>query len=68
VLKKWRIFERDDFTGVAEQQRDELAKLVEELEDACEKFEIAKQRRLERIAKVAEKRAAKNLLVTSSAS
>jgi acyl-[acyl-carrier-protein] desaturase len=68
VLKKWRIFERDDFTGDAARLRDELAAHVEELEETCVKFEIAKQRRLERIAKVAEKKAAKNLLVTSSAS
>jgi acyl-[acyl-carrier-protein] desaturase len=68
VLKKWRIFEREDFTGDAARMRDELAALVEELEDACVKFEVAKQRRLERIAKVAEKKAAKNLLVSSSAS
>lgn len=68
VLKKWRIFEREDFTGDAARLRDEVAAHVEELEDACVKFEIAKQRRLERIAKVAEKRAAKNLLVSSSAS
>ena len=40
--------------------RDELGTLVEELEETCEKFEIAKQRRLERQAKVAEKKAAKN--------
>ena len=66
VLKKWRIFERDDFTGDAARQRDELATLVEELEDACEKFEIAKQRRLERQAKVAEKKAAKDLVATSA--
>ncbi|MDT5189181.1 MAG: hypothetical protein QOI28_1432, partial [Mycobacterium sp.] len=32
-----------------------------------QKFEIAKERRLERERKVAEKRALKNLLVTSSA-
>jgi acyl-[acyl-carrier-protein] desaturase len=68
VLKKWRILERDDFTGDAARQRDEVAAHLEELEDACVKFEIAKQRRLERIAKVAEKKAAKNLLVSSSAS
>jgi acyl-[acyl-carrier-protein] desaturase len=68
VLKKWRIFERDDFTGEAARMRDELAVHVAELEETCVKFEIAKQRRLERIAKVAEKRAAKNLLVGSSAS
>ena len=68
VLKKWRIFEREDFTGEAARMRDELAVHVQELEDTCVKFEIAKQRRLERIAKVAEKKAAKNLLVGSSAS
>jgi acyl-[acyl-carrier-protein] desaturase len=68
VLKKWRIFERDDFTGDSARMRDELGVLVEELEDTCKKFEIAKERRLERIAKVAEKKAAKNLLVGSSAS
>jgi acyl-[acyl-carrier-protein] desaturase len=68
VLKKWRIFEREDFTGDAGRLRDELGVLVEELEETCEKFEVAKQRRLERQAKVAEKKAAKNLLVTSSAS
>ena len=36
--------------------------------DGKEKFEIAKERRLERIKKVAEKRAAKKALVGSSAS
>ncbi len=67
VLKKWRIFEREDFTGEAAEMRDDLAELVTELEDTCEKFEIAKERRLERERKVAEKKAMKNLLVTSSA-
>ena len=68
VLKKWRIFEREDFTGEGAKLRDELAKHVEELEDTCEKFEIAKERRLERERKVAEKKAMKNLLVSTSAS
>ena len=66
VLKKWRIFERDDFTGEAAEMRDDLGLLIEELEDACEKFEVAKERRLERERKVAEKKAMKNLLVTTS--
>jgi acyl-[acyl-carrier-protein] desaturase len=66
VLKKWRIFEREDFTGEAARQRDELGTLVEELEDACEKFEVAKRRRLERLASMAEKRAAKNLVASSA--
>ena len=68
VLKKWRIFEREDFTGEAAAMRDDLGKLIEELEETCEKFEVAKVRRLERERKVAEKKAAKNLLVSSSAS
>jgi acyl-[acyl-carrier-protein] desaturase len=68
VLKKWRIFERDDFTGDAARMQEDLAAHVQELEETCVKFEIAKERRLERIAKVAEKKAAKNLLVGSSAS
>jgi acyl-[acyl-carrier-protein] desaturase len=68
VLKKWRIFEREDFTGEAAEMRDDLGKLVEELEETCDKFEIAKERRLEREKKMAEKKAQKNLLVTSSAS
>lgn len=67
VLKKWRIFEREDFTGEGAKLRDELAKHVEELEETCEKFEVAKERRLERERKVAEKKAMKNLLVSSSA-
>ncbi|MGV0792991.1 acyl-ACP desaturase [Mycolicibacterium sp. XJ1819] len=63
VLKKWRIFEREDFTGEAARMRDDLGKLVEELEEACEKFEISKQRRLEREARKAEK-----VLASSAAS
>ncbi|MGV9802138.1 acyl-ACP desaturase, partial [Mycobacterium sp. NPDC003449] len=66
VLKKWRIFERDDFTGEGARLRDDLGRLVGELEDACEKFEVAKERRQERERKVAEKKAMKNLLVTTS--
>jgi acyl-[acyl-carrier-protein] desaturase len=67
VLKKWRIFERDDFTGESARLRDELGMLVEDLEDTCVKFEVAKQRRLERERQVAEKKAMKNLLVSTSA-
>ena len=65
VLKKWRIFERDDFTGEAAKMRDDLGLLVEELTETCVKFEEAKQRRLEREARNAEKRAAKKVLASS---
>jgi acyl-[acyl-carrier-protein] desaturase len=65
VLKKWRIFEREDFTGEAAAMRDDLGLLVEELEETCVKFEIAKQRRLEREARIAEKLSAKKVLASS---
>jgi acyl-[acyl-carrier-protein] desaturase len=65
VLKKWRIFEREDFTGEAARMRDDLGLLVEELEEACDKFEVAKQRRLEREARKAEALTAKRALVSS---
>ncbi|HET6735305.1 acyl-ACP desaturase, partial [Mycobacterium sp.] len=65
VLKKWRIFERGDFTGEAARMRDDLGLLVEELTETCVKFEEAKQRRLEREARNAEKRAAKKVLASS---
>jgi acyl-[acyl-carrier-protein] desaturase len=66
VLKKWRIFEREDFTGEAARMRDDLGKLVEELDEASQKFEESKQRRLEREARKAEKLAAKKVLASSS--
>lgn len=68
VLKKWRIFEREDFNGESARMRDDLGALVEELQEAVDKFEIAKQRREERLAQMAEKKAAKAQLVGSSAS
>ena len=61
VLKKWRIFEREDFTGDANRLRDDLAVLVKELEVACDKFEISKQRQLEREARMGKKITAKEL-------
>jgi acyl-[acyl-carrier-protein] desaturase len=45
VLKKWRIF------GEAARLRDDLAVLIKELEVACDKFELSKQRQLEREAR-----------------
>ena len=68
VLKKWRIFEREDFNGESARMRDDLGVLVTELQDAVTKFEVAKHRREERLRQMAEKKAAKNLLVGSSAS
>ena len=65
VLKKWRIFEREDFTGEAAAMRDDLALLIEEIEAACDKFEESKRRRLEREARRAEKLTAKKVLASS---
>jgi acyl-[acyl-carrier-protein] desaturase len=48
VLKKWRIFEREDFSGEAARLRDDVAVLIKELEVTCDKFEVSKQRQLER--------------------
>ena len=62
VLKKWRIFEREDFSGEAARLRDDLAVWVEEMEEACKKFEVSKQRYLEREARKAEKLTAKSVL------
>jgi len=66
VLKKWRIFEREDFTGEAAAMRDDLAMLVGEIEEACDKFDIAKQKRLEREARRAEKLTASKVLASSA--
>ena len=44
VLKKWRIFEREDFTRMAVWMRDDLGLLVKELEEVSVKFEDSKQR------------------------
>ncbi len=65
VLKKWGILERS-FSGEAARYQEGIAKIVAELDETCEKFELAKQRRLEREAKVAEKRAAKKVLEPSA--
>ncbi|HEY0226613.1 MAG TPA: acyl-ACP desaturase [Mycobacterium sp.] len=58
VLKKWRIFEREDFTGEAAYMRDDLGKLMEELAAESAKFDESKQRYLERQARISEKLAA----------
>ncbi|KZS68564.1 acyl-ACP desaturase [Mycobacterium kansasii] len=64
VLKKWRIFEREDFTGEAARMRDDLALLMEELEAECDKFEASKQRYLARQARMDERITARKVLTT----
>jgi acyl-[acyl-carrier-protein] desaturase len=55
VLRKWRIFEREDFTGEAARMRDDLGVLIKELEVASDKFDESKQRYLEREARKTER-------------
>lgn len=54
-LRKWRIFEREDFTGDGARARDDLGVLIEKLEESCAKFDAAKERRLSRAARNAER-------------
>ncbi len=65
VLKKWRIFEREDFTGEAAELCEDLAVLIKELEMACDKFEVSKQRQLEREARTGKRATAWELHQTA---
>ncbi|MBY0441634.1 MAG: acyl-ACP desaturase [Mycobacteriaceae bacterium] len=64
VLKKWRIFEREDFTGEGAALRDDLGVLIQEIEAECDKFEVSKQRYLQRQTQRAEKMTAQRVLST----
>ena len=55
ILKKWRFFEREDITGEAAELREDLALLIKELEAACDKFEVSKQRQLDREARTGKR-------------
>lgn len=48
TLRKWRIFERDDFSSRGEQRREELAAYLENLERQVIRFEEQRDRRLAR--------------------
>ncbi|MGC7346590.1 acyl-ACP desaturase [Mycobacteroides abscessus] len=62
VLRKWRIFERDDITGEGEWYREDLARVVTDLKKTSADFEEVKAKYLERQAKRAERQAAKMLV------
>ncbi|OHU29915.1 acyl-ACP desaturase [Mycobacteroides chelonae] len=62
VLRKWRIFDRDDINGEAEWYREDLARIVSDLKKTSEDFEEVKAKYLERQAKRAERQAAKVLV------
>ena len=68
VLKKWRIFEREDFTGEAARMRDELGVLRRGARGDLREVRGRQAAPARAHRKVAEKKAAKNLLVASSAS
>ncbi|MET0199712.1 acyl-ACP desaturase [Rhodococcus sp. RS1C4] len=55
VLRKWRVFEREDFTGEGENKREELAVFLDDLEKQATKFEEMRDRSLARDAAKAEK-------------
>ena len=58
VLRKWRIFERDDFGPEGERRRDELAVFIKEMYAEAANFEESKARYLEREARKADRDAA----------
>jgi acyl-[acyl-carrier-protein] desaturase len=53
-LRKWRIFERNDFSSVGEQRREQLAAYLTKLEGQVLKFEEQRDRLLAREAQKAE--------------
>jgi len=57
TLRKWRIFERTDFTAVGEQRREQLADYLAKLESQVLKFEEQRDRLLARAAEREEARA-----------
>ena len=57
VLRKWSVFERNDFTARGENKREELAAFLEDLERQATKFEEMRDRSLARERAKAEARA-----------
>jgi acyl-[acyl-carrier-protein] desaturase len=58
VLRKWQIFERDDFGPEGERRRDELAVYIKEMNEEAAKFEESRARYVEREARKADREAA----------
>jgi acyl-[acyl-carrier-protein] desaturase len=54
VLRKWRIFERDDLSGDGQRARDELALFLKRIDTEAGRFEESRARYLERAAARAE--------------
>ncbi|MBR7559007.1 acyl-ACP desaturase, partial [Mycobacterium tuberculosis] len=57
VMRKWNVFDRDDFSAEGEQTREELAAFLEQLEKDTIKFEEMRDRALAREAKKRERQA-----------
>jgi acyl-[acyl-carrier-protein] desaturase len=55
VLRKWRIFEREDFRGEGAQRRDELALFIKRMDSEAARFEESRARYLEREARNADR-------------
>ncbi len=58
VLRKWKIFERDDFSGYGAEARDELAEFLTQLDKGAERFDD--QRDEGRIERLIARLAARN--------
>jgi acyl-[acyl-carrier-protein] desaturase len=58
VLRKWRIFEREDLGDQGKKARDRLVQLMDELETTAGRFEVMRDRALAREAAKREKAAA----------
>ena len=57
VLRKWRIFDRTDFSAVGEQRREQLAAYITDLEGQVLKFEEQRDRMLAREEQKRERQA-----------
>ena len=62
VLRKWRIFDRDDINGEGDEYREGVERIIGDLRKTSEDFEEVKAKYLERQAKRAERQAAKVLV------
>ena len=65
VLRYWRIFERDDFTGEGLRLRDDLAVFIAHMEAEANKFDESKARYLERDARKAQRLSARSSKLTA---
>ncbi|MGO3328512.1 acyl-ACP desaturase [Gordonia sp. (in: high G+C Gram-positive bacteria)] len=57
VLRKWNVFERNDFTPAGEKTREELASFLDQLDKDATRFEEMRDRALAREAAKREKKA-----------